>query len=308
MSIAASAKSRVAYIAETTWGTIPATPTFLEIRRTGGNLETKKTTVESDELHLDARPRAVYQVGQDVSGTYQFELSYGSFDDMLAGVLQSTWASNVISDGVTQQSFTFEETVDIGGGNFTYSRLAGCEVSSLALTLASRSAVKGSLNLMGQVETLDTAIVTGATYTAPNTNQIETAVTVASLAILGLNPAPKIKNLNITIDRGLRIRDRVGTLYTEEFGINNTKVSGSFDAYFESNALLTQVLAHGIGALSFNIGSVTLKKYTISLPTIQLLDGPKKLGGKGEDVMLNVQFQAVGTAANPLITVTRNVA
>ena len=308
MSISAAAKSRVAYVAETAFGTIPATPTFLIVRRTGGNLQTKKTTIESDEINLDARPRAVYQTGQDVSGQYDFELSYGSFDDMLAAALMSSWSTNVISDGITPQSFTFEETVDLGTAGFAYNRFAGCEVNSLALNLATRAGVKGTIGIMGQVETTDTAIVAGATYTSPNTNQIETAVTVASLAIIGLSPVPKIKNLSLSINRGMRLREKVGSLYSEEFGINNTEISGSFDAYFESQALYAQVLAHGTGAISFNIGTVTNKKYTFSLPTVQLLDGTRKLGGRGEDVMVTVPFKAVGTASNPLLTVTRNVA
>jgi hypothetical protein len=308
MTISSSAKSRVAYVPEVTFGAIPATPTFLVLRRTGGNLQTKKTTMESDEINLDARPRAVYQTGQDVSGQYDFELSYGSFDDMLAAVLMSTWSTNVISDGITQSSFTFEETVDTGTGTFAYNRFAGCEVNSMALTLASRAGVKGSLGIMGQMETTDTAIVSGATYTAPNSNQIETAVTVASLAIDSLSPTPKIKNLSLNINRGMRIRDKVGSLYSEEFGINNTEVSGSFDAYFESKALYDAVLAHGKGAISFNLGSVTNKKYTFAMANCQFLDGTRKLGGRGEDVMITVPFKAVGDATTPLLTVTRNVA
>ena len=308
MAIAASAKSRVAYVAEVTPGIIPATPTWLVLRRTGGGLMTKKGTVESEEMNLDARTRAIYQVSQDVAGQYDFEASSGSFDDMIAGVLQSVWAANAISDGVTQVPFSFEETVDIGGGAFAYNRFAGCEISSMALNFASRAAVKGSMNIMGQIETVDTAILTGATYTQPNANPIETAVSVASLAILGLNPVPRIKNLSLNIERGLRIRDQVGSLYSSQFGISTTKVTGSFDAYFESNTVYSQVLAHGIGALSLNFGGTANKRYTISLPNVQLLDGQRKLGTRNTDVMVTIAFEAVGTSTTPLLTVTRLVA
>ena len=309
MSIANSARSRVAYIAQTTVGQIPATPAFQTLRRTTGNLSTKKTTVESDEMSLDGRTRAIYQTGQDVAGTYDFEFSYGSFDDIIAAALQSSWTTNAISDGVTQQQLAFEETIDIGAGAYAYSRFVDCEVSSVALTIASRSAVKGSVSLMGKSEDASgSAVIAGATYVAPNSNAIETAATVGALSMLGLGTPPRLKNISLTIDRALRIRDGIGDLYTAGFGSGPCKVSGTFEAYFDSNAILQMVLAHAAGSLSIPIGTVTGKKYLISLPTVQLLDGAKKIGGRTEDVMYSIPFQAIGTAANPLVTITRAVA
>jgi hypothetical protein len=307
-SIASSSRTRVAFIAQTAVGAFPATPAFSTLRRTGGNLVTKKTIIESEEVQLDGRTRAIYQTGQDVAGSYDFELSYGTFDDLIAGVLQSSWTTNSISDGTTQQQFGFEETVDLGGSGFAYSRFVDCEISSLALTLASRAAVKGTVSVMGKSEAIDTAIVTGATYVAPNTNQVETSATVGTLSVLGLGTQPIIKNLTMTIDRALRIRDSIGTLYTTGFGSGPCKVSGSFDVYFSDVAIAQMVLAHGSGALQIPIGTVTGKKYLITIPAAQLLDGARKIGGRTEDVMYSVPFQAIGNAASPLITVQRAIA
>ena len=53
MAIASTARTRAAYIAETVPGVTPATPTFKEFRRTSGNLRTKKTTVQSDQITLE---------------------------------------------------------------------------------------------------------------------------------------------------------------------------------------------------------------------------------------------------------------
>lgn len=308
MSIAAVSKTRVAYISEVTWATTPATPTFLEMRRTNGGLQTKKTTVESEQINLYRRTPAVYQTGQDVAGSYDLEFSYATLDDMIAAALQSTWSSNVISDGATQQSFTFEETVDIGGGAFAYARYLGCEVNSLSLNFSSRAAVKGSVSLMGQQEVLDTAIISGATYTGVNTNQIETAAGIASLSLFSLSPIAKLKSFSLNIDNGMRVRDIVGSLYTQEPGSSQCKITGSMDVYFETNVAYALSLAHSSGAISFNVGTVTNKKYTISIPTAQITDGVKKLGGRNEDVMVTLPFEALGTSGSPALTITRNVA
>ncbi|MCW6509822.1 phage tail tube protein [Lichenifustis flavocetrariae] len=309
MTISSVSKSRVARVLETTFGTTPATPTFLEFRRTSGNLRTKKTTVVSDEIHLDRNVRDEYMTAQDVDGSYAFELAHGSFDDILAAALFGTWTSNVLTNGTTSQSFTFEETVDTGGGTSAYSRYDGVMVSSLSLAIASRSSVKGTLTLMGQQESLDTAIVTGATYTAASTTPIMTANQVANLAIAGISPTPKIKNLTVNVANNLRIRDTVGSLFTQDFGIGPCDVTGTLDAYFESNALYQQVLNHGGGALSATIGGVANQKYTLALPNLRFLDGAKTLSGKNDDVMVSIPFRGLldtGTGAS--ISITRAVA
>jgi hypothetical protein len=309
MPIASTSRTRVAYVAETAYGTTPATPTFLEIRRTGGEMRTKKTTVVSDEIRLDRNVRDEYQVAQDADGQYDFELTYGTFDDLLAGALFGSWTTNVLTNGSVEQSFTFEETVDLGSGSFSYSRFTGCAVDSLALNFPARKGVTGTIKLMGQKETVDTAIISGATYTAPNTNVPETSVSVASLAIAGLAPAPKIKNLSLNIANNLRIRDTVGSLYTDSFGSGQIDVTGSFDAYFESNALYQAVLDHGGGAISLTVGAVTNKKYTINMPVVRFLDGARRLGGKNDDVMINVPFRAIyDSGIGGSIRITRAVA
>lgn len=310
MTIAAASRSRVAYVAETGgFAVTPTAPSFIDIRRTSGNLATKKTTVVSDEIQLDRNVRDEFMVGQDVSGSYDFELSYGSFDDVIAGVLQGAWTANAISNGSTQQSFTFEEAVDLGGGNLAFSRYLGCELNTMTLTFASRAAVKGTMMLMGKQEALDTAALTGATYALPNTNPIMTSVMVAALAIAGVTPAPKVKQIALTISNNLRIRDRVGSMYSEEFGDGSCDVTGTIDAYFETNALYQAVLAHGGGALTMTVGAVSGSKYTFSLPNIVFLDGARRLGGKNDDVMVSIPFRArFDPTSGASITITRGVA
>lgn len=307
MAIAVASRSRVAYVAETAFGTTPATPAFIEIRRTNGNLRTKKGTQVSDEMHLDRNVRDELQLAQDVTGSYDFELSYGTFDDILAAALQGSWATDVLTNGATEQSFTFEETADLGGGSFAYNRFLGCEVNGLTLNVPARKIVTGTVDIMGQQEAQDVAIIAGATYTAPNTNIIEVANSVASLSVAGLTPTPIVKNLTLNIGNNLRIRERLGSLYADSFGSGQMDITGSMDVYFSSNALYAAVLAHGSGALSFTIGGVTLKKYTISLPVIRFLDGARKVGGKNDDIMVTVPFRAIYDGSKS-ISITRAVA
>lgn len=79
-------------VAESAYGTTPATPAFKTIRHTGTNLGLSKSSIVSEELRADRQLTDVRhgtkQVGGDISG----ELSYGTYDDFLEAVLCGTWA------------------------------------------------------------------------------------------------------------------------------------------------------------------------------------------------------------------------
>lgn len=309
MPIASGSTRRIAYVAETVFGTTPATPSFKTFRATGGGPRTNKTTGMSDEIQADRNVRDEYQLGQDVTGAYAFELTYGNLDDLLEGALFNTWATNVLKNGATPKSFTFEEAIDLGAGAKSFSRFDGCMISTLSLAITARAAITGSLGLMGQNELIDTAIVTGATYAAPGTTPVSTSsANVAALTVGGVTPAPKVRSLSIEINNNLRTRPLVGSLYTDSFGYGRCEVSGTLECYFETNDLYAAVLAHGGGALSFTVGNTSGQKYTIALPKIIFGNGERRPGGNNDDVMVSIPFRAVYDAtAAASIVITRAV-
>lgn len=300
---------RIAYVPETVFGTTPATPSFKTFRATGGGPRTNKTTGTSDEIQNDRNVRDQFQLGQDVAGAYNFELAYGNLDDLLEGLLFSTWATNVLKNGTTPKSFTFEESFDLAAGGKSYSRFDGCMVNRMSLAIAARAAVTGTMELMGQNETPDTAIVTGATYAAAGTDPISTAsANVAALAISGITPAPKVRSINLDINNSLRTRPLVGSLFTDSFGYGRCEVTGTIEAYFDSNDLYAAVLAHGSAGLSFTIGNASSKKYTFAIPKIIFGNGERRPGGNNDDVMVSIPFQGVyDSASAATISITRAV-
>ncbi len=309
MSIGSSSRSRVAYIAESSYGVTPAEPVFQVMRATSGGLRSTKATAVSNEIRADRNVSEIPLVGIDVTGGYPIELSYGSFDDLLAAALMGSWATDVLKNGVTPQSFTFEETVELGATD-SFSRFLGCMVNTLSLAMEARGLVTGNIGIMGHSETLDTAIIDAATYTAPNSKPILTASAhAASLAVAALNPVPIIRALNIEVNNGLRVRPAIGTPYTQEFGDGRCVVTGTLTAYFTSNALYQKVLDHATGAIALTIGAATAEKYTISIPKARFLDGARTIGGNDDDVMAEIPWQAEYDASDECsIKITRAVA
>ncbi|WP_342152319.1 phage tail tube protein [Methylorubrum sp. SB2] len=309
MAFANGSERRTAYVAETNFGVIPATPSFKLLRITGGGLRTNKGTATIDEIQADRNVRDELMTSQDVTGSYDFELSGDTFDDFIAAALRGAWATNVLKNGVLRPSFTIEETINFGGTN-SFSRFAGVMVNTMSLNLPSRQKVTGSFGLMGVQETLDTAIVTGATYAAANTNQPATSsANVGTLTVGGTTTPIRLKSLQIEVNNEMRVRDAVGTLYSAEFGVGRCNVTGTAELYFEGNDQYAAVLAHGSGAISFTVGVEANKKYTITIPKARFLDGAPNKGGNTDDVMLSLPFRGIfDSTTNASIQITRLVA
>ncbi|MBS7542526.1 phage tail tube protein [Ancylobacter oerskovii] len=301
MPLANGSGTRIALVPETVFGTTPANPTFQVLRMTGAGIRSNKTTGTSEEIRRDRNVTDEFLRGVDVAGDNNFEFSYGSQDDLLAAALFSSWNTDVLVNGITPKSFTYEETLELGPTD-SFSRFTGVMVSQLSLDVQARAAVTGSVSFMGQKETLGTAALAGATYTDPNANKVETAS--GSIAALNVADVPNVavRRVQIQVANNLRTRPVVGSLYTEEFGFGVIDVTGTIEAYFASNALYQKVLDHGGGALAFTIGTVADQKYTFTLPKIIFQSGERTQRNNTSDVMLTLPFRAVldGTTGGSL--------
>lgn len=307
MTIGSGSSRRIAYIKETTYGLTPATPAFDTFRATGGGPRTNKSTDTSKEIQADRNVRDEYLLGVDISGAYDFELTYGTLDKLLEGLMFSAWTDDVIKNGVVPSSYTFEEFIELGATD-SFSRFTGIMVNSLSLTINSRAAVTGSLALMGQKETLATAIIAGATYADPTDTPVSTAsANVAALTVGNL--APKVKSLSLEVANNLRTRPVVGSKFSEQFGYGRCEVSGTMECYFETNDLYQAVLDHGSAALSFVVGVDANEKYRFDLGKIIFGDGERKPGGNEDDFMVSIPYRAVLNPTDDCtIKITRAVA
>lgn len=112
MAIADSNFGRVAYIAETTFGTTPATPTLKVARMTSSDFSASKETTVSSELRTDRMVSTLSEVSASSAGTLNFELSLGgTYDDFLEAALGGTWG--------TATNFTGEATFASGANTIT---------------------------------------------------------------------------------------------------------------------------------------------------------------------------------------------
>lgn len=308
MAFASGSGVRVAAVAETAFGVTPATPAFETLRTTTGGLRTQKTTGTSSERQADRNVRDEFELGQDVTGSYDFEFTYGSFDTMLAALMCSVWSANVLKNGITPKSLTVEETYELGATD-TLRRFTGCMINTMSLSVGARAAVTGSFGIMGKMESLSEAIVTGATYADPSETPISTAsANVAALAIGNISPAPKVRSVTLEVSNNLRTRPVVGSKFSEEFGMGRFEVSGTLECYFQSKALYQACLDHGLADLSFQIGNATGEKYQFEIDKLRLGDGNVTAGGNDDDIMVSIPYRGLLSADDCTLKITRQVA
>lgn len=89
---------------EATRGTVASTALQAE-RITGLRMKAKKQTVTSGELRRDRQVSDITQVGAGADLGVDFEFSYGTFDEWIAGLLFNAWSTPVSVAGSSNISF-----------------------------------------------------------------------------------------------------------------------------------------------------------------------------------------------------------
>lgn len=293
MPIANASECRLGVIAETAWGTTPATPAFNVLRYTGESFAYETETAQSNEIRPDRNVTDNIRLGQQAGGGFDFELSYGQLDTILESLFYNTWATNVLTNGATQKSMTFEKTFEMGATD-NFFRYVGCIADTMSLSIAARSIITGSLGFVGKGGTTGTAIIAGATYVNPTTKDVMSAsVDFAGLSMSGMSPTPSIKSVELNFANNLRGQPVVGSNELVGVGAGRFMVTGRISAYFDDMDLYNAYLLGTASSLAMTLGSVTAEKYTISLPKIKFTNGAVQAGSADSDVMADMDFIAL---------------
>lgn len=292
------------YVAETVYGTTPATPAFKPIRHTGTTLGLSKEALQSEELRDDRQiadyRQGAFQTGGDIS----VEVSYGSFDDILEALLCGTWTANVLKAGTQRRSFTIERFFgDIVSSDKPYHRFTGVEFNTLALAISANAMVTATIGVLGSNLATSTTQITGATYAAPTTTSPLDSFTGA-LKESG-TPIAVVTEIALNLANGLETRFVVGSKASIRPSIARSNVSGTVTAYFENSTLLDKFINETESSLEFDMPDGAGNNLRVTLPRIKYTGGQPDVAGEGP-ITLSMPFQALFHAASGTnITITR---
>lgn len=294
-----SNRTALRFVKEVAFNATPATPAFKNLRYTGESLAFNKRNVTSSEIRSDRMTADLIQVGADVSGDLNFELSFESFDDLIAAALCSDWGAPVagvsnIQNGVIQQSFTiqkhFQDLAVPIFQNFT-----GCRVGGMSLDFQTGQILTGSFSVMGCTATQGTTQVVGATFASPGQG-IEPMNAVTNLVNIqkdDVNLPAKIRTMTLELNNNLRGQEAIGTLGYVGIALGRLEISGNIELYFEDASEYATFLNNDDFKLEFTLQDAAGNSYAFTLPRVKYEEGTILSGQLDQDLMVNGRWRAI---------------
>lgn len=294
----ASNQLRSAFVAETTAGTTPSTPSF-----TNSDVPINMTAVPNIIEHrsLAAKGEAVETAiaGIDVTGNMSGAFLYGAYDTLLESLLQGSFSSNVLKNGKTTKTVTVENGIAAGqGGTVTMARYQGCEVTGGTLTLTSNADINFAFDLvgMGSSDTA-TSIITGATYTDQSERTpLTCGVDVGTIAFNGYTlDAFESATINFNYE-GREAQNQLSNTFTKA-GITKGALLPEITArvYVDSNFASLYNAArdsdHTQFSVTFPLGSVSGSKYNLVFPKCKFTTA--NLDFSGNNAMQDITIRAM---------------
>lgn len=288
--MADGARHSLAFVAESTYGTTPATPTFTPVRNKSVSLALKKGSIESEEIRADRQITDFRHGTVQVGGDVEVELSYGSFDALLEATLCGTWTANVLKAGTTRRSFTFERRFADMSDSSQYHRFTGCELASLKLSITPDKIASGTFGIVGKALSLSNTAIAGSTYSSASTTMPFTGF--GGTINEGGSAIGVITEIQLTLENGIEPRYIVGSAETIRPSIGRSNCTGQITCYFDDVSLLNKFINETVSSVYFELQDSAGNEYQFNIPRIKYTGGQPDVKGEGP-VTISLPFQAL---------------
>jgi hypothetical protein len=212
--------------------------------------------------------------------------------DAGTGKTLKVWIPDYIRNGTTRTSGTIERGF-LGQATPTYIVQAGMVVGQMDTSFQTEQKVTTNFNFMGLTGSQSTTAL-DASPDSETTNAVMSAnVNVGRIAEAGssISSPNWARSLTIQLNNNLRMLTAVGSVGAVDILPGECSVSGTIETYFGSNALLTKLLAGTVGSIN---ARMTKDSQTVvhTVPRVTFTGGSPSAGGKNQDVLLPLQWQA----------------
>ena len=294
MTIANGAQHSLHYIAESTYGTTPSTPTWTPLPHTGTTLALSKDGIESEKLRGDRQVEDFRHGNKSVGGDVSAEMEYGAFDDIIEAVMCGSWSTNVLKTGTTRRSFTLERKfADLATPEFH--RYTGVEFNTMALSIAPNAMVSATFSVIGKDIALATSEVASSTYSSDVGNTPFDSFT-GSITEGGSSIAT-VTSLEMTIENGLEPLFSVGSDTTNRPSIGKSRVTGTLTTYFDSKTLYEKFINETASEIVCTLTDVDGNDIQIDIPNVKYNSGQPDVSGEGA-VTVAMDFVALYSSSD----------
>ncbi|MEG0322888.1 MAG: phage tail tube protein [Raoultibacter sp.] len=280
------------YVLENESGTTPANAKFEIFRVTKSGLDINIKTLQSEELRDDAETADFRLGARHVEGSISGEMSFGTFDELIAAACRGSWGEdNILKGGIERKSFTFVDfNADLPAKPYTIYR--GCEINSMNIQVSAEAMTTIEFGVVGRSMEIVQTLPAGATL---NPRTIASPMDGFSGELReGGTQISVITELGLSIENGIEPRFVVGSKFSIKPGAKRRNVTGSVNVYFDDNTLREKFLNETETSISFDLMDPAnpSKKYTFTVPRLKFTEAPHPVDGEG-DIMLNMGYQGL---------------
>jgi len=271
MAFAQGSRSALRYIAESTFGVTPTSPTFAELPIKTHSLGLTKERLEGADIQPDRMPRVDRHGNRSASGSIEVALREGDYDEFLESAMFSSFpTSGEMKIGTTPKFLSIEDgALDVG----QFRLFKGMAVSTASFSIAPNQMVNTTFEMVGKdmVQASSTAS-TGGTPTAITGNPpfdsyngsiFEGGVTTSDL--LGI-----VTSLDFSVSNSLAAIFAVGADSAPQLEFSRAVIEGTLSVYYQDATLINKFLNETESELQVSVASPGgTDAYTFYFPRIK---------------------------------------
>lgn len=203
--------------------------------------------------------------------------------------------STVANGASLARSFTLEYAMtDIN----QFLPFRGMRANSMDLSLDVGSIITGSFGFLGQghdgmvgATTLPGSPVASQSLEVMNSVADVGAIYENGSSVLG-GSSSFIKSVKLNIANNMRAQKAIGVFGNAGIGLGELAITGSMDIYVENANYYNKWLAGTTTSLALGMADAAGNGYLVEMDKVQFKDGGLNLGGRNDDTMLSLPFQA----------------
>ena len=292
----------LSYAAETTAGVLPDPFNRKKLRFTSVSIDGAVTGTQSEEIRDNLISSGEFKTSAAYQGEIAGELSYGTYDDLLAAAFHNEWAANVLSIGNVRKTLSIlREYKDAGG----YHIFKGMQVTAMTLEVPEEGLITITFTLQGMGREPVTFILPAGTVDAATTTNPMTNVGVGDIVIDGdtMTDIACVTSVSITIEYTTAAQKCLGKgLSAGKIMATGVNISGSLTlAWGEESAALNE-LKYTDSSITFNfpMSDEDGNSYELSVPEATVT-GTLPTGSRADLLQYQMEF----TVRNQSPTLTR---
>lgn len=286
---------------EAAWGVKPAVADMAVQRVSSASFALNRQELEDDSITESRGIPSVRYGNEDASGSISGNMAFTSWDDMIASAMMNVWVANTVqSDGIVEQSFTYEVgRTDIG----VYEVWTGVQVNSFTVTSPTDGLTTVSFDCLAKTQAEINAVPLDLTLT-PDAGTEAMFHCGGVINYKGV-PLAIITSIDVTLDNGLESQFGWGDCAAQDLTFGKSRVSGTMSALMVDDTFQQDSLAETDVSIDFTLTDPDGNSVTFDMPVCKLGSVDAPIESEGATV-LTIPFRGQGTEAIPTMSVTRS--